>query len=153
MNRCVIACALLLAAACDARTSVAGGWCQFPVDCQHPLECSLHRCRIRCATGADCPATNLCLVGHCAVPEDQGCATIPGRECESSLVCAEDHCTISCTTACFGGATCRPATDEAISICVDPNTPIPDAGPAHDAASADAATADAPTANAARDGG
>jgi len=72
------------------------------------------------------------------VAEDQGCATIAGRACASALVCAEDHCTLLCTTSCGGGATCRPAVDQPFSICVDPDAPVPDAGPRFDAGAADA---------------
>jgi hypothetical protein len=117
-----MACALLLG--CDAAPSVAGVWCQYPVDCRHPNECSYHRCRAPCAAAIDCPS-HLCLAGHCAVAEDEGCESIPGRECASPLVCAEDRCTLRCTTSCASGATCRPASGASYSICVDPDeTPV-----------------------------
>ncbi len=123
----VAALALLGLGACE-RASVVGGWCQFPVDCHSPNACSYSRCRSPCATGADCP-TNLCLAGHCSVDEDRGCTTIPGRTCAGALVCAEDRCTLRCTTSCAGGALCRPASGETFSICVDPHeVPIVDAG-------------------------
>lgn len=106
---------LALLTACEAR-SVAGVWCQFRSDCRAPNECSFHRCRPACTTGADC-ATGICLVGHCGVVEDEGCATMFGRECASPLVCTDDRCSL-------------PA-------------PAPDAGML-DGGSADAATIDAP---------
>jgi len=109
-----------LAVGCDPATSVAGPWCQFPSDCRRPNECSYHRCRAPCTMPSDCP-THLCLAGHCSVEEDRGCATIPGRTCASPLRCAEDRCTISCTTSCANGALCRPARDVSFSICVDPS--------------------------------
>lgn len=118
-----------LLAACEAH-SVTGAWCQYPVDCARPNVCSNSRCRPPCSAAADC-ATHLCLAGHCAVEQDQGCATIAGRTCAGSLVCAEDRCTLRCTTDCANGALCRPASDTSFSICVDPSAPAPsDAGAA-----------------------
>jgi hypothetical protein len=116
----------LLSSSCEP-VSVTGAWCQFPADCHRPNVCSLSRCRPPCTTASDC-ATSLCLAGHCAVDQDQGCTTIPGRTCASALTCAEDRCTLRCTTSCANGATCRPASGEAFSICVAPGAEVPDGG-------------------------
>ncbi len=124
--------ALVALSACDA-VSAVGVWCQFPVDCHRPNECSYSRCRARCVLGSDCP-THLCLAGHCAVEQDRGCTTIPGRTCADALVCAEDRCTLRCTTSCAGGALCRPAVGASGSICVDPS----EAPPVSDGAITDA---------------
>jgi hypothetical protein len=112
-----LACALL--AACDSAPPRAGVWCQYPVDCRRPNECSYHRCRPPCESPSDCPS-HLCLAGHCAVDEDRGCSTL-GMVCASPLVCAEDRCTLRCVGTCANGATCRPAAGESYSICVDPD--------------------------------
>ncbi len=128
----IVGAALLLALMACERVSAVGGWCQFPVDCHRPNECSYSRCRAPCASGSDCP-THLCLAGHCAVDEDRGCATL-GRICADALTCAEDRCTIRCTTACAGGGLCRPASGASYSICVDPR----EAPPTSDAAIVDA---------------
>lgn len=116
-----------LACGCDP-VSVTGAWCQYPADCHRPNECSNHRCRPPCETSAEC-ATHLCLAGHCAVEQDEGCVTFPERMCAGSLVCAEDRCTLRCTTSCANDAVCRPASDQPFSICVSPDEASPsDAG-------------------------
>jgi hypothetical protein len=122
----------VLVLGCDPAPSTAGAWCQYPSDCHRPLECSYHRCRAACVVPEDCPS-HLCLAGHCAVDADQGCTSL-GTACGSPLRCAEDRCTLVCAGSCANGATCRPARDVALMICVDPAEAPP--------ASSDGGTAD-----------
>lgn len=119
MRPAVIAALLAFAAGCETRTPTPGVACMFPVDCQAPLRCQLGRCRAPCTLDADC-STFLCLRGWCAVPQDEGCASMAGRGCSPQLTCAADRCTYACVDArdCASDGVCGPV--GAAMVCSDP---------------------------------
>jgi hypothetical protein len=105
--------------------------CQLNSDCERGLICALGRCRVQCATDADCGDGGACVdngdVAVCQSPADHDTPCDNESQCPAPLACASDYrCRNLCTTSAdcnVLGITGRVCAKDAngVDYCADPS--------------------------------